>query len=227
MTIAGFGLSAFLFSSLSHSLFPGDVSSFLLLLAVGTSLPTLVGSFFLRPVRPGPNPDDATVTESGWNRVAGYEQLPDDIDEETLSDEAEVKDGETGIPVVQVRTPSPSPAMERSLLGESRSSSVDLTRTASAESSRSRSVPRQASSHELSPTRSQEHHVNFHSDTEDGLTRRLSSADVDAELGVTARSLSVPASVRTLGVHEVDIHGRELLKNGDFALITSVLVLRE
>ena len=47
---AGFGLSAFFFSSIAHALFPGDTSNFLLLLSFGTSLPLVLGLFTVRVV---------------------------------------------------------------------------------------------------------------------------------------------------------------------------------
>lgn len=50
LVISGFGLSAFFFSSIAHLLFPGNTSAFLLVLALGTSFPMLIGFFFLRPV---------------------------------------------------------------------------------------------------------------------------------------------------------------------------------
>ncbi|TEB28962.1 MFS general substrate transporter [Coprinellus micaceus] len=50
LVISGFGLSAFLFSSISRSLLAGNTSSFLLLLAVGTSLPMIIGFFLIRPI---------------------------------------------------------------------------------------------------------------------------------------------------------------------------------
>jgi hypothetical protein len=46
--MAGFGLSAFVFSSISHILFPGNTSDFLLVLTLGTSLPMVLGFFFVR-----------------------------------------------------------------------------------------------------------------------------------------------------------------------------------
>lgn len=49
LVISGFGLSAFFFSTVSH-FFPGDTSSFLLLLALGTSAPMIIGFFFVRPI---------------------------------------------------------------------------------------------------------------------------------------------------------------------------------
>src|SRR5258708_5592737 len=49
LVISGFGLSAFFFSTVSH-FFPGDTSSFLLLLALGTSTPMIIGFFFVRPI---------------------------------------------------------------------------------------------------------------------------------------------------------------------------------
>ena len=52
--ISGFGLSAFLFSTIAHTLFPGNTSEFLLVLAVGTALPMILGFFFIRPIPPPP-----------------------------------------------------------------------------------------------------------------------------------------------------------------------------
>ncbi|KAJ7125293.1 major facilitator superfamily domain-containing protein [Mycena epipterygia] len=50
IVLSGFGLSAFFFSTLAHILFPGDTSSFLLLLSCGTALTTAIGFFFVRAV---------------------------------------------------------------------------------------------------------------------------------------------------------------------------------
>lgn len=48
--LAGFGLSAFAFSTVGHLLFKEDAGGFLLLLAIGTGLPMFVGSFVVREV---------------------------------------------------------------------------------------------------------------------------------------------------------------------------------
>lgn len=48
--MAGFGLSAFFFSSISHILFPGNTSDFLLVLSLGTAIPMILGFFFVRPI---------------------------------------------------------------------------------------------------------------------------------------------------------------------------------
>ncbi|KAH8834961.1 major facilitator superfamily domain-containing protein [Flagelloscypha sp. PMI_526] len=50
IVLSGFGLSAFLFSTLAHYAFPGNTGSFLLLLSLGTSFPMLIGAIFVRPV---------------------------------------------------------------------------------------------------------------------------------------------------------------------------------
>lgn len=50
MVLSGYGLSAFLFSSLAHAIFPGNTSAFILLLALGTSLPMIIGFFLVRPI---------------------------------------------------------------------------------------------------------------------------------------------------------------------------------
>ncbi|KAF5364602.1 hypothetical protein D9758_005619 [Tetrapyrgos nigripes] len=58
LVISGFGLSAFAFSTIAHLGFPGDTSSFLLVLALGTSFPMIIGFFFVRPI---PLPSSGTL----------------------------------------------------------------------------------------------------------------------------------------------------------------------
>lgn len=50
VVISGFGLSAFFFSTIAHVIFPGDTSSFLLVLSIGTALPMVFGFFLVRIV---------------------------------------------------------------------------------------------------------------------------------------------------------------------------------
>lgn len=50
--LAGFGLSAFTFSTLGHLLFGADAAGLLLLLTFGTGMPLFAGSFLVRPVPP-------------------------------------------------------------------------------------------------------------------------------------------------------------------------------
>ena len=50
MVIAGFGLSAFFFTTLSNTLLGNSTSIFLLILALGTSCLMLLGFLFVRPV---------------------------------------------------------------------------------------------------------------------------------------------------------------------------------
>lgn len=50
IVISGFGLSAFLFSTVAHVIYPGNTSEFLLVLAIGTSLPMVLGLFLIRPI---------------------------------------------------------------------------------------------------------------------------------------------------------------------------------
>ena len=64
IVISGFGLSAFLFSTIAHTLFPGNTSEFLLTLAIGTSLPMILGFFFIRRIPP-PHIDSSTRAERG------------------------------------------------------------------------------------------------------------------------------------------------------------------
>lgn len=71
IVISGFGLSAFLFSTIAHTLFPGNTSEFLLMLAVGTSLPMILGFFFVRPIPP-PHIDQTGRLERGADETSDY-----------------------------------------------------------------------------------------------------------------------------------------------------------
>ncbi|TFK53323.1 MFS general substrate transporter [Heliocybe sulcata] len=72
VVLSGFGLSAFFFSTIAHIAFPGNTSDFLLVLAIGTSLPMVIGYFLVRPV-PLPPVEPAHILESG---------TPEDSDED-------------------------------------------------------------------------------------------------------------------------------------------------
>ncbi|KAG5643241.1 hypothetical protein DXG03_001290 [Asterophora parasitica] len=64
IVLSGFGLSAFLFSTVSRVQFAGNTSSFILLLALGTSIPMVFGFFFVRPI-PLPPIDPVSGVEHG------------------------------------------------------------------------------------------------------------------------------------------------------------------
>ncbi|OSD01957.1 MFS general substrate transporter [Trametes coccinea BRFM310] len=64
IVISGFGLSAFLFSTMAHTFFPGNTGSFLLVLAIGTALPMTLGFLFVRPIPP-PHTDPTGRLEDG------------------------------------------------------------------------------------------------------------------------------------------------------------------
>lgn len=55
---SGFGLSAFFFSTLAHTMFPGKTSGFLLVLSIGTSIPMLIGLATVRVVQ---HPEGITI----------------------------------------------------------------------------------------------------------------------------------------------------------------------
>jgi len=63
IVISGFGLSAFLFSTIAHTIFPGNTSDFLLTLAVGTAIPMVLGWFLIRPC-PYPEPITRPIIEN-------------------------------------------------------------------------------------------------------------------------------------------------------------------
>ncbi|KZP22070.1 hypothetical protein FIBSPDRAFT_1043780 [Athelia psychrophila] len=82
--ISGFGLSAFCFSTISRTTYHGDTSSFLLLLALGTCFPMILGFLFVRRI-PLPAYDLVHTMEYG----AIEEELPEDESEITLASGAE------------------------------------------------------------------------------------------------------------------------------------------
>ncbi|TFK35096.1 major facilitator superfamily domain-containing protein [Crucibulum laeve] len=71
LVISGFGLSAFLFSTISHVAYAGNTSAFLLLLALGTSVPMLLGIFFVRPIPLPPNEGPNTLEQGARTHGRG------------------------------------------------------------------------------------------------------------------------------------------------------------
>ncbi|KAJ3719285.1 major facilitator superfamily domain-containing protein [Lentinula raphanica] len=65
LVISGFGLSAFFFSAIAHLAFPGNTSSFLLLLSLGTSFPMLIGFIFVRPIPLPPSETHHDIVGNG------------------------------------------------------------------------------------------------------------------------------------------------------------------
>ena len=51
-----------MFSTIAHTVFPGNTSDFLLVLAIGTSIPMILGWLFIRPIPP-PTSDDVNAPE--------------------------------------------------------------------------------------------------------------------------------------------------------------------
>lgn len=122
LVLAGFGLSAFLFSTISHTLFPSSTADFLLLLACGCGVTMLVGMVLVKPVphihlvdSRGRETDGYGSRESGWERIAGqgYESVPDSEDEDD-ADDPEINiippTPADGNPPVQLRETSPRPS---------------------------------------------------------------------------------------------------------------------
>ncbi|KAF9530910.1 major facilitator superfamily domain-containing protein [Crepidotus variabilis] len=64
LVISGFGLSAFFFSTIAHLAFPGNTSDFFLVLALGTSIPMVMGFFLVRPI-PLPPQDGFDIVHNG------------------------------------------------------------------------------------------------------------------------------------------------------------------
>ena len=77
LVVAGFALSASLFSGIAHVFFPGNTSGLLLTLAVGTATPMVVGLFLVRPC-PYPEYETQTDVESNGEESASPCFIPDE-----------------------------------------------------------------------------------------------------------------------------------------------------
>ncbi|KAG7095093.1 hypothetical protein E1B28_005880 [Marasmius oreades] len=148
MVISGFGLSALFFSALSHLVTAGDTASFLLLLALGSSFPMILGFFFARPIPLHATEEDTAFTrrqsEVDYTEVDGVALAPSvlshhDNDSRThllshdRDDENDVEEGRVSIELNPPRPVSPRlPESNPSLSHERRrrrSSSVRATLT--------------------------------------------------------------------------------------------------
>ena len=75
LVISGFGLSAFFFATISSIAFPADTSALLLVLALGTATPMLLGLFIVRQV-PLPPASSRLGVEGGLHGREGYRPIP-------------------------------------------------------------------------------------------------------------------------------------------------------
>lgn len=74
IVVSGFGLSAFLFSMIARTIFPGNTSDFLFTLALGTPVPMVLGWFLIR-VCPYPEHLTRTITENDDREESGDPSL--------------------------------------------------------------------------------------------------------------------------------------------------------
>ncbi|TFK64184.1 MFS general substrate transporter [Pluteus cervinus] len=101
LVIGGFGLSAFFFSSMARFAYPGDTSSFLLILALGTSCPMILGFFLVKAV-PLPGEEHGATPRQPPNarlphdpRLDSHTRLLDHVDgrgQNNDDDESDVED---------------------------------------------------------------------------------------------------------------------------------------
>ena len=90
LVMSGYGLSALLFSVASRIAVPGNTSSFLQLLAFGTSLPMILGFCFIRPIPPPP-----TEKTIALERVGSSDRQVGDEQERLLSNDELAEDSES------------------------------------------------------------------------------------------------------------------------------------
>ena len=96
MVLAGFGLSAFAFSTIGHLVYSGDAGGLLLLLALGCSAPMLLGSLVIKEISP--------KIESGYQRVADGPEIIFDEDHDEL-----YHTRSSSIELSRSRSPAPIP----------------------------------------------------------------------------------------------------------------------
>ncbi|KAI6160927.1 major facilitator superfamily domain-containing protein [Pisolithus thermaeus] len=102
LVFSGLGLSAFLYSTVTNILFPGDTSAFLLLLALTTSVSALVALLAVRPVPLPPTRLDLRNDDHGGHehipraRITPFIAVPD-------IDTVSVAEGDSRTPLLGVR----------------------------------------------------------------------------------------------------------------------------
>ncbi|KAG8905762.1 hypothetical protein FRB99_008335 [Tulasnella sp. 403] len=201
LVISGFGLSAFLFSTIAHIFFPGNTSDFLLLLALGTSIPPVIGILFIRIVPHAPHPNHVEpISGVGGEGVAevftpiigpeAVDRLDDHIEEED-------EHFSTGIRRSLSDTSMRQPLLQRL--------SMSFSRTPSASSSPQR-------------MRSNSHPLTHMSD--DNIAE-----DEDPQEMATRGLLSGQGKHKAALITHPDIHGVKLLKSSEFWLIFGILSL--
>ncbi|KAJ9117067.1 hypothetical protein QFC24_006526 [Naganishia onofrii] len=214
ITLAGFGLSAFLFSSIAHAVFPGRTDGFLALLAVGTAVGMGVGVVGVKTVALLP-------AEDGEEEAAAHEEAQEegyirvmDQEEQGYADLVDTPGTGVGGPLTLERgerdevddyLTHPRPhhrSHHHGLLHEE----VPLT----VSRSRSTDVPR--SSVDLLPIRSRSSREHLHSSDEALLQ---------------SPSLSVGEAVEKHigGVEDGQVSGKQLLESLDFWAIVVILTL--
>lgn len=75
LVLSGFGLSAFFFATVASIAFPGDTSSLLLVLGLGTAMPMLLGLVIVRQI-PLPPPSTTLGIEGGLHGREEYQPIP-------------------------------------------------------------------------------------------------------------------------------------------------------
>lgn len=205
IVISGFGLSAFLFSTMAHIFFPGNTSDFLLVLAVGTSLPMLLGFFLVRPIplqqsEISHDPENEALEEAFDSQTSVGVASPslfireNDSQTHLLSphpphvhaDEEELADPpllEETVPAIHVHHPSRTTVVSDYF------------------------VPSVGESVALSPTRSHSRH------------RSRST------FSVSRQSLRHPGPAHALGYGVLNISGRALFASADFWLLFTITAL--
>jgi MFS family permease len=99
--LAGFGLSAFTFSTAGHLVSGGDAGGLLLLLSLGTGVPLIVGSFVVKPYPPTNEKEYEPLGEEA-------EDLIDDVDViDPISGEAYPGSRTASLELHRSRSPAP------------------------------------------------------------------------------------------------------------------------
>lgn len=75
LVLSGFGLSAFFFAAVASIAFPGNTSALLLVLALGTAMPMLLGLVIVRQI-PLPPPNTTLGIEGGLHGREEYQPIP-------------------------------------------------------------------------------------------------------------------------------------------------------
>ncbi|KAG9055898.1 hypothetical protein FS842_000813 [Serendipita sp. 407] len=191
---SGYGLSAFFFSALAHVFFPGNTSDLLLVLAIGTSIPMLVGLVLVR-----------VVPHAEWFAIPSSSQPRHSI--EVVPERNERRQSQTW----EVYTTVVGPG------GYERLTESDIEDEILEASVSTSFLP------QTGPIRESQGNGDISREVELSPSRRESTTLADIQTSIRRHSRSGSRSLARHKHEHPDVHGWDLLRNKEFWILFSIM----